>query len=181
MLAALSTSSSLRSPYFFPKQDSPTMADVDDNYNFDGDHRHHHPQRSSPSCTKLECIRLVQEFSAKFVLEVVGGGGAIWGFSEVLGLRTTENRDLWRTIAMCIAFLFFLRWSRQLRSKYLLLSSSSSSSSSSLNALDQRKNNMDDNGHSLELDEIDGLFLQTESLESTALTPPKLSHKISQY
>ena len=155
------------------------MADVDDNYNFDGDHRHHHPQRSSSSCTKLECIRLVQEFAAKIVLEVVGGGGAIWGFSEVLGLRTTENRDLWRTIALCIAFLFFLRWSRQLRSKCLLLSSSSSSSSSSsLNALDQRKNNTDDNnGHSLELDEIDGLFLQTESLESTALTPPKLSHK----
>jgi hypothetical protein len=166
---------------------------------------------------------LVQEFSAKIVLEVFGGGGAIWGFSEVLGLRTTENRDLWRTIAMFIAFLFFLRWSRQLRSICLILSSSSS-----LNALDQKideedtrnirihaskeaggtaiaktttpsmrprkknvnrsrspigiqlssfffgdKKNTDDNEHSLELDEEDGLFQQKESSESTALKTPK--------
>jgi hypothetical protein len=224
----------LRSSFFSPKQKSLTMDDDDDDdddYNFDHDRRHHHNQRRS-SCTKIECIRLVQEFAAKLVLEVFGGGGAIWGFSEVLGLRTTENWTLWRTIAMSIAFLFFIRWSRQLRSKCLFLSSPPSS----VDVLDQRidekgvrnisiraskeaggttiiakpttsssmrpmkknvsmsgtrspigiqlssflsggKNNTDDSiGHDLFLDEEKG-FIQPESSESTALTPPKSLHK----
>merc|ERR1712087_566205 len=33
----------------------------------------------------LECI---VEFVPKLVLEVFGAGGAIWGFAEILGLRT---------------------------------------------------------------------------------------------
>ena len=45
-------------------------------------------------------IRLLQIFSAKLVLEVCGGGGAIWGFSEAIGLRTTSNVWFWRPVAL---------------------------------------------------------------------------------
>jgi len=46
----------------------------------------------------------------KLVLEVFGGGGAIWGFSEVIQLRNPETQETWRIIATSFAFLFFLRW-----------------------------------------------------------------------
>ena len=48
---------------------------------------------------------------AKFVLEVLGGAGAIWGSSEALTLRTADNSaTLWRPIAAAVGGLFFLRW-----------------------------------------------------------------------
>lgn len=54
--------------------------------------------------------RCAQIFSAKFVLEVLGGAGAIWGFSEVIGLRTPETLWFWRPCALMFGAVFFFRW-----------------------------------------------------------------------
>ena len=40
---------------------------------------------------RIRFLRTYQIFSAKFILEVCGGAGAIWGFSEVLTLRNAET------------------------------------------------------------------------------------------
>eukprot|EP00533_Pseudo-nitzschia_delicatissima_P013034 CAMPEP_0197275484 /NCGR_PEP_ID=MMETSP1432-20130617/13976_1 /TAXON_ID=44447 /ORGANISM="Pseudo-nitzschia delicatissima, Strain UNC1205" /LENGTH=172 /DNA_ID=CAMNT_0042741389 /DNA_START=42 /DNA_END=560 /DNA_ORIENTATION=+ len=68
-------------------------------------------------------IGLLQEFAAKLVLEVFGAGGAIWGFSEVCGLRTKESESIrfWRSVAMTVAILFAVRWLRQLHKASMLL------------------------------------------------------------
>jgi len=63
--------------------------------------------------SKHQWIRLIQVYSAKIVLEVFGGGGAIWGFSEVLTLRRPETQEFWRFNASVAAFVFFLRYSMQ--------------------------------------------------------------------
>ncbi|KAL3893952.1 MAG: hypothetical protein SGARI_007892 [Bacillariaceae sp.] len=58
--------------------------------------------------------QLLHLFSVKLVLEVFGGGGAIWGFSEACGLRHENNIWFGRPAALSIAFLFALRWAWQL-------------------------------------------------------------------
>jgi hypothetical protein len=57
---------------------------------------------------------LVPTFAAKWVLEVFGSGGAIWGFSDVCGLRHASNHWFWRPVAMTVACLFAMRWFVQL-------------------------------------------------------------------
>jgi len=71
----------------------------------------------------FQYMGLLQEFAAKLVLEVFGAGGAIWGFSEVCGLRTKnmESIRFWRSAAITVAVLFGIRWLRQLREALLLL------------------------------------------------------------
>jgi len=64
--------------------------------------------------TKEQWIRLCQVYSAKLVLEVFGGGGAIWGFSEAVTFRTSETQDFWRCIALIGGFVFFLRYNCQI-------------------------------------------------------------------
>lgn len=46
----------------------------------------------------------------KFVLEVLGATGAVWGFSEVVLLNTAETREVWRYVAIGVGFLFMARW-----------------------------------------------------------------------
>lgn len=59
-------------------------------------------------------LRLVQEFSARFVLQVLGGAGAIWGFSEVLTLRNSATVFFWRPCALAFGVVFFIRWILQI-------------------------------------------------------------------
>ena len=59
-------------------------------------------------------IRLAQVFSAKLVLEVFGGAGAIWGFSEAVGLRVPNTVWFWRPAALAIGAIFFVRWLLQM-------------------------------------------------------------------
>eukprot|EP00536_Pseudo-nitzschia_multiseries_P000258 jgi/Psemu1/576/gm1.576_g len=56
-----------------------------------------------------------RDFGAKLVLEVFGAGGAVWGFSEVCGLRTESlaSRTLWRILALATTVVFGVRWVRQ--------------------------------------------------------------------
>ena len=54
--------------------------------------------------------------AAKFVLEVLGAAGAIWGSSEILYLRDdatkpkSSNTVMWRHIALAIGAIFFIRF-----------------------------------------------------------------------
>lgn len=63
---------------------------------------------------RASTLHLVQAFAAKLVLEVFGAGGAIWGFSEAIGLRTADTIWFWRPAALCTGLLFLLRWMLQL-------------------------------------------------------------------
>jgi hypothetical protein len=54
-------------------------------------------------------------FLVKLVLEVFGGGGAIWGFSEACGLRNANTIWFWRPVALTVAFLFSIRWILQIQ------------------------------------------------------------------
>ena len=44
-----------------------------------------------------------------FHLEVLGAGGAVWGFSEMVGFRNEDNLILWRYISSAVTFIFFIR------------------------------------------------------------------------
>ena len=46
----------------------------------------------------------------KFVLEVLGAIGAIWGVSEVFYLRNEKTKNLWSYICMGIGVLFLIRY-----------------------------------------------------------------------
>ena len=59
--------------------------------------------------------RVIQIFSAKLVLEVFGGAGAIWGFSEAVGLRNKNTEWFWRPCALVFGVVFFIRWILQIR------------------------------------------------------------------
>ncbi|KAL7545404.1 hypothetical protein ACHAWF_008764 [Thalassiosira exigua] len=54
-------------------------------------------------------------FSAKLVLEVFGGAGAIWGFSEAVGLRVPSTVWFWRPCALAVGAVFFVRWLSQVQ------------------------------------------------------------------
>lgn len=60
-------------------------------------------------------IRLLQIFSARLILEVVGGAGAIWGFSEAVGLRDQSTVWFWRPCALTVGVVFFCRWVGQVQ------------------------------------------------------------------
>ncbi|KAG7349287.1 hypothetical protein IV203_011884 [Nitzschia inconspicua] len=60
-------------------------------------------------------------FLAKFILEVLGGGGAIWGFSEACGLRSQDTIWFWRPMALLTTLVFGLRWLWQLHGALLFL------------------------------------------------------------
>ena len=62
----------------------------------------------------MNLLRLFQIFAAKLVLEVFGGAGAIWGFSEAVGLRTPFTVWFWRPTALTVGAIFFVRWILQI-------------------------------------------------------------------
>mmetsp|Transcript_63118 Transcript_63118/g.74628 ORF Transcript_63118/g.74628 Transcript_63118/m.74628 type:complete len:414 (-) Transcript_63118:135-1376(-) len=62
-----------------------------------------------------QLLRLLQIFSARLVLEVFGGGGAVWGFSESLTLRNPETQEFWRYTAGSVGAIFFIRWCLQIK------------------------------------------------------------------
>jgi len=69
---------------------------------------------STLSMNSSQWIRLFQIFGAKLVLEVFGGGGAIWGFSEAATLRVPETQEFWRFNALTVGFIFFIRFALQI-------------------------------------------------------------------
>ena len=59
---------------------------------------------------KLPCFQI---HASKFVLNVLGGAGAIWGCAEAMTLRNPGNAMEWRMAAMSVGALFFIRWTIQ--------------------------------------------------------------------
>ena len=49
----------------------------------------------------------VVDTGQKFISNVLGGAGAIWGSSEVVCLRNKNNKRLWRGIAGGMGIVFF--------------------------------------------------------------------------
>ena len=45
-----------------------------------------------------------------FLLEVLGGVGAVWGGAEVVYLRNVGNADQWRVVCIMIGAVLFARW-----------------------------------------------------------------------
>jgi lipid-A-disaccharide synthase-like uncharacterized protein len=74
--------------------------------------------------------------ASRFVLQVLGGCGAIWGCSEVVGLRRSNsensNSDSWRIGAACVGCLFLIRWMLQIASYCLIIKPLSKRTSSCL-------------------------------------------------
>ena len=66
-------------------------------------------------------IRLLHDFGAKLVLEVFGGAGAIWGFSEAIGLRVPSTVWFWRPCALTFGAIFFVRWLGQVRDRVVAM------------------------------------------------------------
>ncbi|NGX38172.1 MAG: hypothetical protein K1000chlam2_01344 [Chlamydiae bacterium] len=53
------------------------------------------------------------DFGLRFVLEVCGAGGAVWGASEAMGLRHSDdqlNNTCWRIAAIGIGTLGLMRF-----------------------------------------------------------------------
>lgn len=51
----------------------------------------------------------------KFILDVIGSAGAVWGFSEVVGLRTEGTVWFWRPVALLVGVVFLIRWMNQVQ------------------------------------------------------------------
>jgi len=65
--------------------------------------------------TRLDWLNFLEIFMARLVLEVFGGAGAIWGFSEAIGFRTDNTVWFWRPAALIVGAVFFSRWLLQIR------------------------------------------------------------------
>ena len=58
---------------------------------------------------------VLQTFCPKLVLEVMGGSGAVWGFSEAIGLRTALTLWFWQPVTLIAGAFFFIRWCQQVQ------------------------------------------------------------------
>ncbi len=58
----------------------------------------------------MTLARWYDAFVSKLVLEVFGAAGAVWGFSEIVFLRTPDTIYIWRPIAIAIGVIFAIRW-----------------------------------------------------------------------
>mmetsp|Transcript_8502 Transcript_8502/g.12067 ORF Transcript_8502/g.12067 Transcript_8502/m.12067 type:complete len:140 (-) Transcript_8502:92-511(-) len=96
-------------------------------------------ETDSNGLTRNQWLDLFQTFSARLVLEVFGATGAIWGFSEALGLRTDETNYFWRPFALSFGVIFFIRWCLQIGS-FLI----ETKQSNKLNTVDEVHVNSDD-------------------------------------
>jgi len=50
------------------------------------------------------------QWAASFLLDVMGGCGAVWGCSEAADLRVGVNNDQWRVWASIVGGLCLYRW-----------------------------------------------------------------------
>ena len=64
--------------------------------------------------SSLRLQLLFEKYAPKFVLEVLGSSGAVWGSAEVLGFRNEGTQEFWRHCAIMIGIVFFVRWTRQI-------------------------------------------------------------------
>ena len=65
---------------------------------------------------RTDTFAFIQFFAERFVLQVLGGCGAIWGCSEAVGLRNDKSNEQWRIAAAISGLLFLVRWLKQILS-----------------------------------------------------------------
>jgi len=58
------------------------------------------------------------ESGQKFISNVLGGAGAVWGSSEIVCLRNNNNRMLWRGISGSVGIFFFGIYLQERLEKY---------------------------------------------------------------
>ena len=75
-------------------------------------------QRRLPKQQQQPWLLLFSTFVRKLILEVCGAAGAVWGFSECVGLRTNENVWFWRHLSLLVFVIFFIRWLRHLQRNF---------------------------------------------------------------
>ena len=61
--------------------------------------------------------KIILIYIPSFHLEVLGSGGALWGFSAILGFRNETNNLLWSYICIFITFIFFFIWILKIKIK----------------------------------------------------------------
>mmetsp|Transcript_2113 Transcript_2113/g.4040 ORF Transcript_2113/g.4040 Transcript_2113/m.4040 type:complete len:117 (+) Transcript_2113:774-1124(+) len=66
-----------------------------------------------------QLLQFLQIYISKLILEVFGSAGAIWGFSEVIGLRVSSTVWFWRPCAFCVGVIFFGRWVCEIRENFV--------------------------------------------------------------
>ncbi|KAL7460295.1 hypothetical protein ACHAXS_000757 [Conticribra weissflogii] len=59
---------------------------------------------------RTQILHILQFYTKKLILEVFGSAGAIWGFSEVIGLRVPTTIWFWRPCAFSVGLIFFGCW-----------------------------------------------------------------------
>ena len=61
--------------------------------------------------SRMAVLSYVQVISSKFLLEVMGAAGAVWGSSDILFLRDTpDDNKRMRLLAMMVGGIFFIRY-----------------------------------------------------------------------
>ena len=60
----------------------------------------------------------IMETGQKFITNVLGGAGAVWGSSEVVCLRNNNNKKLWRGISTTFGIYFFSLYLNERIHKY---------------------------------------------------------------
>ena len=67
-------------------------------------------------------LEFVQLYASKFVLQVLGGAGAVWGSAEVVTFRTPSTTTEWRLASIVVGCIFLIRWIFQISAYCLCLS-----------------------------------------------------------
>jgi len=67
-------------------------------------------------------LEFAQIHASKFILQVLGGGGAVWGSSEVLTLRNAATTSEWRIASIVVGCIFLIRWMFQMSAYCLCFS-----------------------------------------------------------
>ncbi|KAL7527773.1 hypothetical protein ACHAXR_004365 [Thalassiosira sp. AJA248-18] len=66
-------------------------------------------------------LAFFQIHASKFILQVLGGAGAIWGCAEAATLRNSTNTMEWRIAATAVGTMFLIRWAFQILAYCLFL------------------------------------------------------------
>ena len=64
-------------------------------------------------------IRWYKRLFVRFILDVLGGVGAVWGSSEAFALRNADTMSSWRAVAISLGVIFFCRWVWQIKEAFL--------------------------------------------------------------
>jgi len=66
--------------------------------------------RADEASGPMKVLRWFEATAITFDLEVLGAGGAIWGASEIVTLRTAGTNYIWRPVAAAVGVVYAIRW-----------------------------------------------------------------------